>query len=94
MVDGRKEHFDPSREVDCSYLEETADGIRMKRHPKAMLLDEPDLWSVVAMWRYGPNPELTLTEIRSLSAFDADCWTVMAAAHSRQMAKHIGPNHA
>ena len=64
-------------------------GVELKRHPSAMLRDDPDLWDIVDRFRCGTHKELTHSEFESLSNFQLEAWIVMRAAHQREEIREI-----
>lgn len=70
------------RVLDYGHIGEDVDGVWLKVHPVAALLEEPALWDVYAEAR--TLPEVTPADRERLSAFEFDCKVTFVAAHQRK----------
>jgi len=64
-------------------------GIELRRHPEAMLRDDPELWPVVDRFRAGVPLEVTREEHDTLSAWEIDARLIMLAATRREEQRQI-----
>lgn len=74
----------PADPIDLGWIGEDADGIWLKRHPEAALLDHPELWDVYHAARV--QPEMQPGDADRLSAFEFDCKVTFIAAYQRREA--------
>ena len=73
----RREDFEG--EIDCGWIGETRDGIWLRRHPEAALVERPALWWTVQQWALGRH------ELRDgLSNNETEQLASMAGAHGRE----------
>lgn len=82
-------HIDPLEDESARPEGESEHGIALRKHPQALLRDDPALWGVWALFRAGARPPATADGVRALSAFEADALLIMAAAESRQNARDM-----
>ena len=64
-------------------------GIEVRRHPEAILRDDPDLWDVVDRFRAGCPLEVSRAEYDSLTAWEIDARLIMLAATKREEARQM-----
>lgn len=70
--------------VDLGDIGEDQGGVWVAVHPLTLLSESPNLWGPFCRWRHGIR-DLTLSDLRSLTAFDARCHVTMLAASTRAM---------
>jgi len=68
---------------------EDARGIEIRRHPRAMLRDDPDLWDTVDRFCCGVNKDITHAEYESMSNFQLEAWLILRAASHREEMREI-----
>ncbi|MEQ8278326.1 MAG: hypothetical protein RMA76_38140 [Deltaproteobacteria bacterium] len=76
------------KRVDHDWIGEDADGVWIRRHPEAALLERPHLWAPV--FAYGAGQiELTPEDYETLSAFEYDAKLILLAAFRRQEKREL-----
>lgn len=70
--------------IDLGWIGEDADGIWLKRHPEAALLEHPEIWDVYHTARV--QPEMAPGDADRLSAFEFDCKVAFISAYQRREA--------
>lgn len=73
---------------DYGYIGEDADGIWLRRHPSVVLLEHPDLWSVVSEVTNGCH-KIRPRDYREKSAFEFDAKMTMSLAIQRERSRRI-----
>lgn len=82
-------YIDPIEESGHRNKQEDPRGLEIRRHPSAMLRDDPDLWDIVDRFRSGVKKEMTHKEFEALSNFQIEAWLIMRSAHQRQEMRDI-----
>lgn len=69
-------YADPIKDPLARPCGEGPNGIEVREHPEAMLLDDPDLWGPIEMFRDGHRRERQLDEWDHCSAFEVEVWEI------------------
>lgn len=83
----RREDFDGDP-IDLEVLGEDGEGIWVRRHPEALLVESPDLWGAVDRWRLGLR-EISPADMETMSAWEVHALLTMASADAREMRRRL-----
>lgn len=85
--------WDPRRGIsndefmDFGWIGEDASGIWMTIHPEIALIDDPDLWSIVAQFRLSSQHDVMADNYETKSNWWLNAWAAMQGAAIRSRIK-------
>lgn len=86
------DRWDPRDElrepIDCGWIGEDREGIWIRRHPEAALVDDETLWAPLDAWRLGQR-ELTPEVVSRSSNWQVEAQVIMVAADQREQVRRM-----
>ena len=86
------DRWDPRDElrepIDCGWIGEDREGIWIRRHPEAALVDDEVLWAPLDAWRLGQR-ELTPEVVERSSNWQVEAQVIMVAADQREQVRRM-----
>lgn len=79
---------DLAEPIDCDWIGEDRDGIWLRRHPEAALVEDEALWAPVDRWRLGVR-EVHREDLATLSAWEMEALIVLVAADQREQSRRM-----